>query len=170
MLRKLLIVQEQTRVSVGFVSKLQQLPLQSHYETFFSFLSCHFLTWIVRGSWVWWVYPSVSISQFTCSKRHWIIVLGQGEIIIVINCRGQNKKKATFRSPSPRSHIATLGATLLRMWIPWERELTPKELFDIISWSHMYHCTSSKLCFDSSPLGNSGMWSSWPGRPPKTDS
>ena len=28
------------------------------------------------------------------------------------------KKVATFTSPSPRSHMATLGATLLRMWIP----------------------------------------------------
>ena len=31
-------------------------------------------------------------------------------------------KVATFMSPSPRSHMATLGATLLRMWIPLERE------------------------------------------------
>ena len=43
-----------------------------------------------------------------------------------------------------------------------ERE-NSEELFDHI-------CTSSRLCFDSSPLGNRGMWSSWPGRPPKTDS
>ena len=131
-LRKLLIVQEQTRISMGFVSKLKQLLLQGHYETFFPFLSCHFLTWIVRGSLVWWVYPSVSKSQFTSSKRHWIIVLGQFKIIIVINCWGQNKKNATFRSPSPRSHMATLGATLLRMWITWERKLRGAV------WSHMY--------------------------------
>ena len=40
-LRKLLIIQEQTRVSMGFVSKLKQCPLQGHFETFFSFSRCH---------------------------------------------------------------------------------------------------------------------------------
>ena len=30
----------------------------------------------------------------------------------------KQKKVATFKSPSPRNHIATLGATLLRIWIP----------------------------------------------------
>ena len=49
-----------------------------------------FLTWIVRGSWVWWVYPSVSISQFTCSTRYWI----NWQSKIIINCCGKGAKKS----------------------------------------------------------------------------
>ena len=124
---------------------------------------CHFLTWFVRGSWVWWVYPSVSISQFTCSTRYWI----NWQSKIIINCCGKGAKKSCnlYVSFTTQPH----GNSWCN-FIENVDSLREKAYIKGAVWSHIYHCTSSRLCFASSPLGNRGMWSSWPGRPPKTDS
>ena len=90
-----------------------------------------FYTWIVRGSWVWWVYPSVSISQFTCSTRYWINCSGQSEIII--NFCGSKKK---LQPLSLLHHAATLQ---LLVQLYWEYGFPEREILHqrscLIYWS-----------------------------------